>query len=225
MIGIEVKVAELGLTPWRLKHIIISRHYVSGIYHMKNFLDKLNVVFGPFYWDTKNLIKIIKIELNPFDRRRKEPIIWRYNEYTKDVLKGKNFEIGDYTYGTPIVLGQTYHPEIKMRIGKFCSIGAGVKVYLGLLHAVDFVSTYPFPAWSHDWPAAKYVKVEDITRFSKGDVLIGNDVWIGNDATILSGVRIEDGAVIGAASVVTNDVEPYSIVVGPCKTLCKPISV
>ena len=45
-------------------------------------------------------------------------------------------------------------------------------------------------------------------------MIIGNDVWIGDRATILSGVRIGDGAVIGAGSVVTKDVEPYSIVAG-----------
>jgi serine acetyltransferase len=49
---------------------------------------------------------------------------------------------------------------------------------------------------------------------SKEDVEIGNDVWIGDTATLLSGVRIGNGAVIGARSVVTKDVPPYAIVVG-----------
>ena len=47
-----------------------------------------------------------------------------------------------------------------------------------------------------------------------GDVVIENDVWIGLDAVILSGVRIGNGAVIGARSVVTRDVDAYSIVAG-----------
>jgi serine acetyltransferase len=46
------------------------------------------------------------------------------------------------------------------------------------------------------------------------DVVIENDVWIGLDAVILSGVRIRNGAVIGARSVVTRDVDAYSIVAG-----------
>jgi carbonic anhydrase/acetyltransferase-like protein (isoleucine patch superfamily) len=50
--------------------------------------------------------------------------------------------------------------------------------------------------------------------FSKGNVSIGNDVWIGYDALILSGVTIGDGAVIAARSVVTKDIEPFSIVAG-----------
>ena len=49
---------------------------------------------------------------------------------------------------------------------------------------------------------------------------IGNDVWIGAGANILGGVTIGDGDVIGAGSVVVDDVEPYSIVVGvPAKVI------
>ena len=47
-----------------------------------------------------------------------------------------------------------------------------------------------------------------------GDVVIGNHVWIGYRAIILPGIRIGDGAVIGAGSVVTKDVEPFVIVAG-----------
>ena len=49
---------------------------------------------------------------------------------------------------------------------------------------------------------------------SKGDIEIGHDVWIGREARVLSGVRVGDGAVIGAYAVVARDVRPYAIVVG-----------
>ena len=49
---------------------------------------------------------------------------------------------------------------------------------------------------------------------SKGGIEIGNAVWIGTRVIILPGVKIGDGAIIGAGSVVTKDVEPYSIAVG-----------
>ena len=56
----------------------------------------------------------------------------------------------------------------------------------------------------------------------KGDTIIGNDVWIGQSATILPGIRIGDGAIIGMNSVVGSDVEPYAIVVGnPAKAVRK----
>jgi maltose O-acetyltransferase len=51
-------------------------------------------------------------------------------------------------------------------------------------------------------------------------VVIGNDVWIGGRVIILPGVRIGDGAIIGAGAVVSKDVPPYAIVGGvPAKVL------
>lgn len=49
---------------------------------------------------------------------------------------------------------------------------------------------------------------------TKKDVVIGNDVWIGDAVIILPDVKIGNGAVIGAGSVVTKDIEPYTIVAG-----------
>jgi acetyltransferase-like isoleucine patch superfamily enzyme len=55
----------------------------------------------------------------------------------------------------------------------------------------------------------------DINAFlSHEKVFIGNDVWIGANCLIIDGVKIGDGAVIGANSVITKDVEPYLIVGG-----------
>src|SRR5690625_7135489 len=47
-----------------------------------------------------------------------------------------------------------------------------------------------------------------------GDTVIGNDVWIGRGATIMPGISIADGAVIGAYSVVSKDVGAYESVAG-----------
>ncbi|QIZ72490.1 acyltransferase [Oxynema aestuarii] len=53
-----------------------------------------------------------------------------------------------------------------------------------------------------------------------GDVIIGDRVWIAYRAVVLPGVTIGEGAVVGAGSVVTKDVEPYSIVAGvPAKVI------
>ena len=43
---------------------------------------------------------------------------------------------------------------------------------------------------------------------------IGSDVWIGDNAVVIQGVNVGDGAIIGAGSVVTKDVDSFSIVVG-----------
>jgi maltose O-acetyltransferase len=47
-----------------------------------------------------------------------------------------------------------------------------------------------------------------------GDVVIGDRVWIGYGAIILPGVKLGEGAVVGAGAVVTKDVDPFAIVAG-----------
>jgi acetyltransferase-like isoleucine patch superfamily enzyme len=55
-----------------------------------------------------------------------------------------------------------------------------------------------------------------------GDVIVGHHVWIAYRAIILPGVKVGDGAVIGAGAVVTKDVDPYTIVAGnPAKVVSK----
>jgi acetyltransferase-like isoleucine patch superfamily enzyme len=132
----------------------------------------------------------------------------RYNAsaFTNQNKEYAGFLIGDWTYGKPIIY--RWNDETKLKIGKFCSIAAGVKIILGGEHRTDLVSTYPFSVL---FEAARGVDGHQVT---KGDVMIGNDVWIGSHAMILSGVTIGDGAVVGAGSVVCKDVAPYSIVAG-----------
>ncbi|WP_165492893.1 methyltransferase domain-containing protein [Lichenihabitans psoromatis] len=129
---------------------------------------------------------------------------------TRDRLKSQievfGWEIGEHTYGSPLVLESGL---AHLRIGRYCSIADDVKITLGN-HRTDLISTYPFPTLSTQWPTAP--DVEDHT--SRGDVLIGHDVWIGTAAIILSGVTIGNGAVIGAGAVVTADVPAYGIVIG-----------
>jgi len=145
----------------------------------------------------------------------------RGQSYLKEILKGDNFEIGEYSYCTipPKIFG---HPGIKLKIGKFCSIAEGVVILLGLEHRIDRLTTYPFRSRIDDWPEVSSLGYAEIDGVSKGDVIIGNDVWIGYGAMILSGVRIGDGAVVGAGAVVTRDVEPYTIVAGnPIRSIRK----
>lgn len=49
---------------------------------------------------------------------------------------------------------------------------------------------------------------------NKNYINIGNDVWIGANCVILPGVTINDGAVVGAGSIVTKDVPKNAIVMG-----------
>jgi len=116
--------------------------------------------------------------------------------------------LGRCSYGEPRVAtfpGDTAH----VRVGAFCSIGPDVILMDGGDHRVDWVSTFPFRA-ALGLPGA----YEDGHPRSRGGIEIGNDVWIGRGARVRSGVRVGDGAVIGAYSVVTRDVRPYAIVAG-----------
>lgn len=140
--------------------------------------------------------------------------------YTKDILQGDQFEIGDYTYGVPEV--SALWQGARLKIGRFCCLAGGIKIILGDNHRLDWLTTYNFPIFPDQWPESAGIKDY---WFTKGDVVIGNDVWIGQDVTILSGVTIGDGAVIGAGSVVAKDVEPYAIVVGnPARLVRKRFS-
>jgi len=125
--------------------------------------------------------------------------------YTRDLLGGR-YRIGDHTYGKPRVI--SWGEGTSLTIGKYCSIGTNVIIFLGSEHRIDWVSTYPFPFL---WAEAKSIPGHPST---KGDVVIGNDVWIGFGVTILSGATIGDGAAIGASSVVARDVPPYVIAAG-----------
>lgn len=75
---------------------------------------------------------------------------------------------------------------------------------------------------SHGYTDKNVLMTNPIYRplLSKGPVIIGNNVWIGDKVTILPNVKIGDGAVIAANSVVTKDVPSYSVVGGtPAKIL------
>lgn len=124
----------------------------------------------------------------------------------------KTLSVGRYTSingpGTTIL---SIHNGIE--IGSFCSIARGVD-FQEYNHPLDRASTY--------FIFKNFFNESRRETTSRGGIYVGNDVWIGAKATILSGVRISDGAVIAAHSVVTKDVGPYEIVGGvPAKLLSK----
>lgn len=121
-----------------------------------------------------------------------------------------SYDIGRYSWGHLTVSSRG--ADTSLRVGQFCSFAYGTHIVLGGEHRADFVSTYRFPAYA---PFNQtHGHLADATSGSKGAVSVGNDVWLGHQSLILSGVRIGDGAIVGAGSVVRHDIPPYAIVAG-----------
>src|SRR5579859_2803782 len=112
------------------------------------------------------------------------------------------FKVGVGTYGFPTILFADEGVG-RLSIGRYCSIADGVKIFLAGEHHVGRVTTYPFDVLRGDGRST-----------TKGPVSIANDVWIGLNVTVLSGVSIGDGAVIGASSVVSRSIPPYATACG-----------
>jgi virginiamycin A acetyltransferase len=136
--------------------------------------------------------------------------------YVKPTIKNQNIIVGDFTYFSDVDFENhvTHFYDFyndRLIIGKFCQIASGVKFVMnGVNHQMACVSTFPFYIFEK-WKET----IPDLDKMpQKGDIVVGNDVWIGEDATILPGVHIGDGAIIGMKSVVGSNVEPYTIVAG-----------
>ena len=150
--------------------------------------------------------------------------------FIKNVITAPNIHVGDYTYYDDPVDPTGFetnnilfnYPEFgdNLIIGKFCSIASGTKFIMGPAnHRISSVTTYPFHVfgglWSENTP-------EHLSQLPfKGDIIVGNDVWFGRECVVMPGVKIGDGAIIAAYSVVTKDIEPYSVVGGNPARLIK----
>lgn len=150
-------------------------------------------------------IKYLKGNLDVFKFKQH----WRNNNAHNYTCKANKFpdvvKVGNQTYGNVNV--QYFGNEKEyLKIGHYCSIADDVVFLTGGNHILSAFSTFPFDAY--------YNTGRSYQAPTKGSIIVGDDVWIGYRSTILSGVTIGQGAVIGACSVVTKDVPPYAIFVG-----------
>ena len=107
----------------------------------------------------------------------------------------------------------SWSDDYHIQLGKYNSIGRDCNFFLHANHRVDWITTSS-QLWGPVTPqiADQHMKMGHPT--CKGNIVIENDVWIGAKSTIMSGVKIGNGSVVGSSSVVTKDVPPYAIVVG-----------
>ena len=160
-------------------------------------------------------------ELNAL-REAKDAVMWRYNttpsreerlrmlpeligragiesqiEAPFHCSYGRHIELGDYAY---INYACTILDNARVMIGDHTMIGPHVQIY---------TAAHPLDAE----PRIRYLEIAL-------PITIGARVWIGGGAIILPGVTIGDSAVVGAGSVVTKDVAPYTVVAGnPARVL------
>lgn len=135
----------------------------------------------------------------------------RHTKFEKGVIVEEGvylnaLKVGKYTY----INKNCLIDKNTISIGRFCSIAYNCRIGLGG-HPMDWVSTHSF-TYKPKYGFSK----NDLTQEAERNLetIIGNDVWIGANSTVLAGVKIGDGAIIGAHSLVTKDVEPYSVVIG-----------
>lgn len=147
--------------------------------------------------------------------------------YIKNTITRPNIIVGDYTYYDDPEDSESFEKHVthhydfigdKLIIGKFCAIARGIEFVMnGANHRMNSVSTYPFNIMGGGWEKST-PNMDDLPL--KGDTVVGSDVWIGQNVTVMPGVRIGDGAVIGANSTVAKDIPPYAIAAGnPCRVI------
>jgi virginiamycin A acetyltransferase len=121
------------------------------------------------------------------------------------LAKFHGVEVGAHSYGSLLTPGMC---DKHTTIGRYVSVGPGVRRF-GAAHPLQDATLHPY--WYNPQlgmvPASK-----DVTRSS---LVIESEVWIGANALVLPNChRIGFGAVIGAGSVVTRDVDDFAVVVG-----------
>lgn len=138
--------------------------------------------------------------------------------------RGGRVEIGSHCIINSRIVFDS--PNGQVKLGDRCYLGASLLVcHTGITLGDDVVISWGVTIVDHDSHALDWEhRKTDVTDWARGlkrwdfvtirPVCIGNKVWIGFGASILKGVTVGEGAVIGAHSVVTRDVPPFTIVAG-----------
>lgn len=139
----------------------------------------------------------VRIENGPFFSKTIRKILSDYH----------GVKIGLYSYGSCLVPGLL---PIGTSVGAYCSFANGIRVFRRN-HVLNTLSQHPF----FYNKSLGLISEDTIGSNQSNPLVIGNDVWIGEGVVILPGCQyIGNGAVIGAGSVITKNIEPYTVVGG-----------
>jgi len=152
-----------------------------------------------------------------FIKKGWQRIIWGNIQKSMMVGCGKNVKLAngcDLTYshlhiGNNVYLGPftfVISPFADVYIGNNIMFGPNVMIISGD-HRIDIIGKY-------------MMDVPEQASGSDKDVIIEDDVWVGANVIILKGVNIGRGSVIGAGSIVTKSILPYTIYVGEPSKKC-----
>jgi acetyltransferase-like isoleucine patch superfamily enzyme len=178
------------------------------VFSIKLKLKRENIVIGEYRSMGKKRIKelarkvILRIFRMSTGRKGIYGKIGSHNRFTKGVfisefaILGMNNYFGPYTMINHAI------------VGNYCSIGPNVKIGQAL-HSISYITTY------------QKISSELIGHSLRTKpAIIGSDVWCGANVVIMQGIKVGDGAVIGANAVVTHDIPDYGIAVGiPAKVI------
>lgn len=126
--------------------------------------------------------------------------------------KGGRITIGDNNFiggNTKLISAES------IEIGNYVTIAWNVTIYDHNSHSLDYKERIlDQEKQVSDWKTGNFVETKNWEVVAKGGIVIEDHAWIGFDAVILKGVKIGKGAIVGARSVVTKDVPPWTIVAG-----------
>ena len=160
---------------------------------------------------------------NEYKQKAKE-LCFKYNnlapsqkEEKQTILKELFGDCSDLTFIEPIFYcdyGFNIHTSGLTVINHNCTFLDTSPIYIG--KNVFIAPNVVISCAGHSKDATQ--RAEGI--MTSAPIRIGDDVWIGANATIIAGVTIENGSIIGAGSVVTKDIPANVIATGvPCKVL------